>query len=151
MYRAFATLNSRVPGTRPGRPRPGCSARIETASSTRLTTRCAAAVSSVAMYVASSSMLRSALRSHLTRIHFPLLGHCNHVLVAGKFTGIGFLHRRLDLADLPLVVLDVGTDGFGGKERLAALGCFGQYIEAVFDIVFETDGHGRGHGEAQNA
>jgi len=51
--------------------------------------------------------LRSAWRSHLTRIHFPLLGQCSDTLVGDKVVGVGFLQGRLDLADLPLVDFDI--------------------------------------------
>ena len=41
------------------------------------------------------------MRSHLTRIHFPLLGQGSDVLVTGEVAYLGFLDRCLNLTDLP--------------------------------------------------
>src|ERR1039457_1104496 len=141
MYRVLDTTSSRVPCTRPGRPSPGCSASCATASSTRSTTRRAATESSAAIKDASSSRLRSAVRSHLTRIHFPLLRQGGDVLVAGKGACIGFLESRLNLADLPLVCFDESSNRFSGEKGLAALGRVGEDVEAILDVVVEADGH----------
>src|SRR5262245_4068683 len=111
MYRVLGTTSSRVPGTRPGRPSPGCSASAAAASSTRATTSRAASGSSAAMKEASSSRLRSAVRSHLTCIHLPLPGQRRDLLVGGEVACVGFLERRANFGDLPLVVLDELADG----------------------------------------
>src|SRR5664279_5204087 len=141
MYRVLDTTSSRVPCTRPGRPSPGCAASCATASSTRSTTRRAATESSEAITDASSSRLRSAVRSHLTRTHSPLLRQGGDVLVAGKVARVGFLESRLNLTDLPLVRFDESSNRFGGEKGLAALGRVGEAVEADLDVVIEANGH----------
>ena len=66
------------------------------------------------------------MRSHLTRIHFPLLRQGGDILVTGEVARICFLERRLDLADLPFVRFDKGTNRFSGEKGLAALGGVGR-------------------------
>src|SRR5438128_1597102 len=146
MYRVLDTISSRVAGTRPGRPSPGCSASCATASSTRAITRRAATASSAAIKEASSSRFRSAVRSHLTRIHFPLLCQSNEILVTGEFARLSFLERSLNFTNLPFVGFDVGSDRLSGEERLAALGRVGENIETILDVVIEADSHRGRHG-----
>jgi len=68
--------------------------------------------------------LRSALRTTLTRIHFPLLGKCGDILVAGKVTSVSLLERGPDLADLPSLFSTVRSDGFsGGTTTSSDLSC----------------------------
>ena len=80
------------------------------------TMRRATAPLSAAISVASWLRLRSAVCSHLSRIHVPLFDKRGDVLVAGEVTRVGLRQRRADFADLPLVVFKVNTDGFGGQE-----------------------------------
>jgi hypothetical protein len=74
--------------------------------------------SSAAMKEASSSRLRSALRRHLTPIHFPLLRQGSDVLVAGKVACVGFHDSRLDLADVPLVRFDESSIASAARKDL---------------------------------
>src|SRR6185437_6897369 len=141
MYRVLGTTSSRVPGTRPGRPRAACSDSCATALSARPTTKRAATASSAAMNDASSSRLRSAVRSHLARIRFPLFCQGSDVLVAGKVACVGFLEGRLNLADLPLICFDESSNRLCSERGLAALGRVGEDVKAVLDVVIEPDGH----------
>src|SRR5664280_346614 len=103
--------------------------------------RCAAAASGQRTKDAPSARLRSAVRCHLTRIHFPLLGQGSDVLVTGEVAYLGFLDRCLNLTDLPLVGFDKGSNRFSGEKGLAALGRGGEDIETVLDVVVQADGH----------
>ena len=53
--------------------------------------------------------------------------------------------RRMDLGDLPLIVLDEFPYSLSRKERLASLRGLGQQIETILHFDFQTNRHGRGH------
>jgi hypothetical protein len=69
------------------------------------------------------------------RIHVPLLRQGGDVLVTGEVACLGFLERRLHLADLPFVGFDIGLNRFSGEKGLAALGRGGEDIESVLEVV----------------
>src|SRR3979409_2135739 len=118
------TTSSRVPGTLPGRPRPGCRRSLSTVLLIVATTRAAANGLSRAMYSASASRLAKAERSHLTRTPRPFSQSSPDLRLAGKFAVVGFHNGFLRLVDLPMIQCDVLAYRFGRDERAAATSRF---------------------------
>src|SRR5256885_1017290 len=121
MYRVFGTISSRVPFTRPGRPRFGCLAKWPIALMIALTTERAAFGSSAAMYSASASRLPSAACNHLTRILLPLAQYFLYRAFAGKFSTVRLCDGLLDLCDLPFIQGDILANRLRRQKRFAAL------------------------------
>src|SRR5260370_13270183 len=112
MYGVPAATSSRVPATRPARPKAGFFLRRSTARKILSTTRPAAAGSSTAMYSASASRLASALRSHLTRTANPLLRHPLYFALAFKVSSFRLRQPLVSLFNLPAIQLHVVPDRF---------------------------------------
>src|SRR5260370_9847206 len=117
MYGVQATANSRVPATRPARPKAGFFFRRSTARKILSTTRPAAAGLSTAMYSASASRLASALRSHLTRTTNPLLRHALYFDLACKVSPVCLRQPFVNLFNLPAIQCDIVPDRLRRQER----------------------------------
>src|SRR5436309_1851344 len=103
MYGVSTTTSSRVPATRPARPRAGFFLNKSTARKILCTTRPAAAGLSAAMHSASASRLASATRSHLTRTPSPLLRHSLYFALARKLPPLRLCQPLVNLFDLPAI------------------------------------------------
>src|SRR5271163_862173 len=103
MYGVSATINSRVPATRPGRPNAGFFSNKSAAREILCTTRPAATGLSSAMCSASASRLASATLNHLTRTASPLLRHPLHFPLACELPAIRFRQSLLNLFNLPAI------------------------------------------------
>src|ERR1700740_3640562 len=117
MYGVPVATTSRVPATRPARPRAGFFFRRSTARKIFSTTRPAALGSSSAMYSASSSRLASALRSHLTRTASPLLRHALYFTLACKLSSLRLRQTLVNLFNLPAIQLHIIPDRLRRQER----------------------------------
>src|SRR5208282_5924005 len=140
-YGVPLTTSSRVPGTRPARPKAGWMASRSTLVAIRSTVRTAASGSSRAMYSASSSRLLSARLSHLTRTAPPLSLQRLDFFFTGEVTRVSFFERCSDLRDLPFVQLDVGADRLGGDIGLGALHRLGEFFKPALRLAVNPDRH----------
>src|SRR5208282_2973395 len=141
MHDVPVMTSSRVPGTRPGRPRAECEASVATLDEMQIMACAAARASSRAMYSASSSRLCRARRSHLTRTSSPLSDYRMYLCLAGKVTGIGFLQSGLDLGNLPFVQVYVHPDRLTGKAGAAAIEGLGKLFEPASGTTVDANRH----------
>jgi len=72
----------------------------------------------------------------------PLPGERRQFLVRSKVAAISLRERFADFGNLPLIGLDLLTDGLRSKKGLTAMRGLGYAVEAVFQLALDTDRHG---------
>src|SRR5208282_521121 len=143
MYGVPGTINSRVPGTLPGRPAAGNRPRFSTALVIAATVLAEASGLSWAMYSDTAIRFARAAPSQLTRTSRQAPDRLLHFFFADKVTGVGLGNTFLDFIDLPFVDGDIFLDRLGGDERAAAVHRFRQTVELALEFGIQAEGENR--------